>query len=91
LIDNKNIRIQARVGALMTRTKISDIIYYHLSFSCHLARAPKQLETSFPKCMYATCRARELLWKALEPVEHVIVMTEMTLTDRETAVRVLHT
>lgn len=24
-------------------------------------------------------------------VEHVIVMTEMALTDRETAVRVLHT
>lgn len=41
--------------------------------------------------MYATCCVRELLWKALEPVERVIVMTEMALTDRETTVRVLHT
>jgi len=43
LIDNKNIRIQARVGALMTRTKIPDIIYYHLSFSCHLASSTKAI------------------------------------------------
>lgn len=46
--------------------------------------------------MYATCHIQELLWKALEPIEHVVVvvvvvMTEMALTDRETAVRVLHT
>lgn len=66
--------------------KFGHVLFENHSFLSRLDRL-KQLETSFPDA----CHIWELLWKAFVLVEHVIVTTEMTLTDRETDVRVSHT